>query len=49
MPEALLRTVSKGKMMRRKMSKKEFDVVYRALFADVKPPPKVKFKNPDRW
>jgi hypothetical protein len=36
-------------MGKKSMSKKEFDVVYAALFRDVKLPPKVKFKDPDRW
>lgn len=35
--------------MGKKMTKKEFDLVYKALMVDVKPPPKVKFKDPDRW
>lgn len=36
-------------MMGKKKSEREFDLVYNALFRDVKPPPKVKFKDPDRW
>lgn len=37
------------KVAKKRQSQKEFDVVYRALMVDVKPPPKVKFKDPDRW
>jgi hypothetical protein len=34
---------------KKRSSQKEFDLVYRALMVDVKPPPKVKYKDPDRW
>lgn len=36
-------------MMGKRKTEREFDVMYRALMVDVKPPPKVKFKDPDRW